>query len=191
MSNDKLLEEKFNQIAALRKEIVEIAKSEGLREVENYIFKDKHGEDASLSDLFESHDELIVIHNMGKSCPYCTLWADGLSSATPHFQNQCGFALVSPNDYKTMSEFATPRDWKFPYYSAADTSFISDMGFVKEHNGKMGYWPGFTTFLKKEGKIYRVACDYFGPGDFYAPIWHFKDMLFHSDREWQPKFSYE
>jgi predicted dithiol-disulfide oxidoreductase (DUF899 family) len=187
----KKIQDKYDEIAILRKEQVALSKSEGLREVENYIFKGKDGQSVSLLDLFQHHDELIVIHNMGKSCPYCTLWADGLSSSTPHLLNRCGFALVSPNDYQTMAEFASNRDWKFPYYSGAETSFISDMGFsLQTEDGKTRYTPGFTTFLKRENKIYRVACDLFGPGDFYSPIWPMMDMLHHADKEWHPKVSY-
>lgn len=184
------IKEKYAQIAQLKKEIVSLKKAEGLREVENYIFQDKDGSQVSLSDLFGQHDELIIIHNMGKSCPYCTLWADGLSSGTPHFQNRCGFALISPNPFEIMKEFGAPRNWQFPYLSASESSFIADMGFVVEKDGKKSFWPGFTTFVKKDSKIFRVASDEFGPGDFYAPIWHFLDFLYHSDREWHPKFSY-
>ena len=188
----KKIQDKYDEIAALRKEQVAIAKSEGLCEVENYSFKDKNGNVVTLREMFQDHNELIVIHNMGKSCPYCTLWADGLSSSTPHIHNRCGFALVSPNDYSTMSDFAANRDWKFPYYSGAETSFISYMGFSHQtEDGKTRYTPGFTTFLKKEDKIYRVACDLFGPGDLFSPIWPMMDMLHHSDKEWHPKFRYE
>jgi predicted dithiol-disulfide oxidoreductase (DUF899 family) len=187
----KKIQDKYNEIAALRKEQIAISKSEGLKEVENYSIRDKEGNTVSLSDIFLHHDELIVIHNMGKSCVYCTLWADGLSSSTPHFLDRCGFALVSPNDYQTMAAFASSRDWKFPYYSGAETSFITDMGFsLQTEDGKTRYTPGFTSFLKKDNKIFRVACDLFGPGDFYSPIWHMMDMLYYEEKVWSPKFGY-
>ncbi len=185
------LEEKYHAISLLRKEIIALSKSEGLREVENYLFKYKDGIESSLLDFFGIHDELIVIHNMGKNCPYCTLWADGLSSSTPHIQNRCGFVLTSPNDYETMHEFAKDRDWKFPYFSSAENSFTADMGFSNTNEeGRVFYQPGFTSFIKKEGKIYRVASDTFGPGDVYSPIWHMIDMLHESEKEWRPKFKY-
>lgn len=187
----KRIQDKYDEIAALRKEQVAIAKSEGLREVENYSFKDKDGNTVTLREMFQGHDELIVIHNMGKSCPYCTLWADGLSSSTLHIQNRCSFALVSPNDFQTMCEFVAKRDWKFPCYSGSESNFIADMGFAhKTDDGKVRFTPGFTTFLMQQDKIYRVACDLFGPGDMFSPIWPMMDMLYHSDKEWYPKFSY-
>jgi predicted dithiol-disulfide oxidoreductase (DUF899 family) len=181
----------YKQIAELRTRQIELAKAHGLEEVQNYVFKDQDGKEVHIHDLFDGKEELILIHNMGKSCPYCTLWADGLSSSTPHIQNRCAFALTTPNDYVTMREFAAGRDWKFPYYSAAGSTFTEDMGFsFLDENDKQRYWPGFTSFLKREDKVYRVACDTFGPGDFYSPVWGMIDMLHHSEKEWNPKFNY-
>lgn len=185
------LDEKYKEIAKLRKQQIELSKSQGLDEVQNYIFKDRDGKEISILELFGNKEELIVVHNMGKSCPYCTLWADGFSSSHAHFQDRFAFALTTPNDYETMREFAKDREWKFPYYSASDSNFIEDMGFTFiGENEKRRYWPGFTSFLRKDDKVYRVACDTFGPGDFYSPIWGMIDMLHHSDKEWHPKFSY-
>ena len=41
-----------------------------------------------LSELFGDKNDLIVVHNMGKSCPYCTLWADGFNGV---FDSDDGF----------------------------------------------------------------------------------------------------
>jgi predicted dithiol-disulfide oxidoreductase (DUF899 family) len=184
------VDEIYKQIAELRKKQIEVAKGNGLEEVQDYVFKDTEGKEIRLMDLFGEQEELIVIHNMGKSCPYCTLWADGFSSSTPHIQDRCAFALTSPNDYETMRDFAKDRDWKFSYYSAFESSFTEDMGFsFVDENEKKRFWPGFTSFLKKDNKVYRVACDTFGPGDFFSPIWGMIDMLHHSEKEWHPKFN--
>ena len=32
-----------------------------------------------LSELFGDKRDLILIHNMGKGCPSCTMWADGFN----------------------------------------------------------------------------------------------------------------
>ena len=37
-----------------------------------------------LSSLFGEKDELILVHNMGRGCPYCTMWADGFNGVLPH-----------------------------------------------------------------------------------------------------------
>lgn len=37
-----------------------------------------------LSQLFGTHSDLVVVHNMGQSCRYCTMWADGFNGLYPH-----------------------------------------------------------------------------------------------------------
>jgi predicted dithiol-disulfide oxidoreductase (DUF899 family) len=181
------IEAKYEEIAALRKKQIEISKSLGLEEVANYIFTDTNGSKVVLEDLFGTHDELILIHNMGKNCPYCTLWADGFIGMYRHITTRCGFVLASPNSHQELADFATMRNWTFPCVSAQENSFSIDMGFqITNEEGKNSLMPGYTTFVKKEGKIFRVACDTFGPGDFYAPIWSFIEMLHHTDKPWRP-----
>ena len=33
-----------------------------------------------LSEMFGAKSDLILIHNMGAGCPYCTMWADGFNA---------------------------------------------------------------------------------------------------------------
>lgn len=63
--------EKTQALAALRQE-------EGGIEVADYTFRTSGGE-ATLSGLFAGRERLLVIHNMGQGCRYCTLWADGIA----------------------------------------------------------------------------------------------------------------
>jgi predicted dithiol-disulfide oxidoreductase (DUF899 family) len=51
----------------------------------------------ALSSLFGAHNDPIVVHNMGQSCRYCTMWADGFNGIYPHLANRAGFAPVSPD----------------------------------------------------------------------------------------------
>ncbi|TVS08776.1 MAG: DUF899 domain-containing protein, partial [Phycisphaerales bacterium] len=44
--------------------------------VGEYAFTTSDGE-VSLADLFAGKRDLLIIHNMGKRCSYCTMWADG------------------------------------------------------------------------------------------------------------------
>jgi len=44
-------------------------------EVADYQMATLHGP-VRLSELFAGKADLIVIHNMGTTCPNCTLWAD-------------------------------------------------------------------------------------------------------------------
>src|SRR4030067_284025 len=46
------------------------------KRVEDYVLYDQAGKGVKLSRMFGRHDRLVVLHNMGKSCPNCALWGD-------------------------------------------------------------------------------------------------------------------
>jgi predicted dithiol-disulfide oxidoreductase (DUF899 family) len=69
----------------------------------------------TLSELFEGRDDLIVIHNMGSKCAYCTMWADGYSGLYPHLKQRAAFVVASPDMPKTQAKFAASRGWQFPW----------------------------------------------------------------------------
>jgi len=152
----------------------------------NYTFLDSDNQKISLSQLFQEKDDLILIHNMGKSCPYCTMWADGFNGLLSHLQDRASFVVSSPDDPKIQKEFANTRGWKFKMVSTKDTSFANDMGFEK--NGMP--MPGVSTFYKKDDTITRVNKADFGPGDNFCPPWHFFDLLKDGRADWQAKFQY-
>lgn len=176
-----------SEIAKKRKEILDLRHLVEPEPVDDYALKDGEGKAVKLSDLFDDRDELIVIHNMGKACKYCTLWADGLTGFAKPMADRVPFVVVSPDEHGIQKEFAQSRGWNFPMLSAAGTSFISDLGFYKE---KEGYYPGVSALIRKDGNIYRTSYDYFGPGDTYASIWHFFDLLPKRVNGWRPKYEY-
>ena len=63
-------------------------------EVSNYAFSTQQG-DITLEDCFGANDKLLVIHNMGQACRYCTLWADGINGFLPHLESVMSVILVS------------------------------------------------------------------------------------------------
>jgi predicted dithiol-disulfide oxidoreductase (DUF899 family) len=158
------------------------------KQVDDYVFKDWNNKDVKLSNLFGSKEDLILVHNMGKKCSHCTMWADGFNGVVDHLQDRAAFVVVSPDSPETQKVFATSRGWKFKMLSTKDSPFNKDMGF--ETNNEAG--PGVSVFQKTgQGKILRVAKDEFGPGDPYCIVWHFFDLLPKGDNGWLPKFKYE
>ena len=156
-------------------------------EVEDYVFETAGG-DVKLSQLFGDHEDLILVHNMGKSCPYCTLWADGFIGLLPHLESRAAFAISSPDDPSTQAEFAGGRGWPFRMVSVAHSEFTRDMGFL---DGDGDYWPGYSTFRRADdGRILRVGKDFFGPGDDYCGVWPMFGLLHGGAGEWHPRFSY-
>lgn len=156
-------------------------------EVEDYAFKNWSDKPVKLSSLFGDKDNLILIHNMGKSCPMCTMWADGFNGVLQHLKDRAAFVVVSPDSPKIQEKFAKGRKWKFRMLSAHENNFIKDMGFGTNKNP----YPGVSIFHKtKDGKIFRIAKDRFGPGDNYCIVYHFFDLLPKGSAGWMPKFEY-
>src|SRR5271155_823609 len=89
-------------ISAYRQEIAEIRKKMRAtqaetepQEVADYELQNLEGP-VRLSALFGGHPDLIVVHNMGSSCPNCTLWADGYNGLHQHVVTRTGFVVSSP-----------------------------------------------------------------------------------------------
>ena len=176
-----------SEIAALRRKMRELQASVEPQEVADYAFATSDGE-VRLSELFGDKDYLFVIHNMGAGCPYCTLWADGFNGFVPHIENRAAFVLASPDDPDKQDKFKAARGWRFRMVSYGSSTFAADMGY----RGADGGWiPGVSVFKKEGGKVMRVSDTRFGPGDDFAPIWHFFDLLPEGAAGWRPQYSYQ
>jgi predicted dithiol-disulfide oxidoreductase (DUF899 family) len=150
------------------------------------------GSPVKLSELFAGGNELLVVHNMGKKCPYCTLWADGFSSMYKHLANRCAFVLTTPDEPTIASTFASARAWTFPVVSHAGTSFAQDLGFKGEQEHQYGiYKPGISAMHREaDGAITRTGSRPFGPGDDFCALWPMFDLLQGGVGEWTPKYHY-
>jgi predicted dithiol-disulfide oxidoreductase (DUF899 family) len=158
-----------------------------MQPVQDYVFQ-TGDEPARLSEFFFESDSLIVIHNMGKTCPYCTMWADGFSGLSAHLQDRAGFLLVSPDSPAELEQFADGRGWVFPVASGEGNSFTEDMGM--KVGGKCK--PGISTFWKdpSNGQIHRICTEELGPMDLYCPVWHMISRLKAGINGWEPQFRY-
>ena len=145
-----------------------------------------------LSDIFGAKADLILIHNMGAGCPYCTMWADGFNGVLDHLEDRAAFVVVSPDSTETQQQLRQKRGWGFRMYSAGGSSLFKDMGFESEdeHYGSHAM-PGVSVFHKSaDGSIVRVASDFLGPGDTYCSVWHLFDLLRDGVGVWEAKFDY-
>ncbi|MGH6980510.1 MAG: DUF899 family protein, partial [Stellaceae bacterium] len=107
------------KLAALRDEIGrlrnEMRKTQDKIEpelVENYTFATADGP-AKLGNLFGDKDTLFVIHNMGASCRFCTMWADGFNGVLPHLESRAAFVVSSPDAPDKPRNFKASRGWTF------------------------------------------------------------------------------
>jgi predicted dithiol-disulfide oxidoreductase (DUF899 family) len=140
-----------------------------------------------LSELFGGKRDLIVIHNMGRSCRYCTMWADGFNGLRHHFADRAGFAVVSPDAVSAQQKFAKNRGWEFPMFSGKGSTFIKDMGFMPEPGEPL---PGVSTFRRRGRKIYRIASARFGPYDQFCSTWPLFALLAGGVGNWAPQYRY-
>lgn len=183
-----------SEIAALEQEIMEkkqelakLRRTAAPEPIEDYRLKTADGE-RNLSEFFAGKQDLLLIHNMGKGCRYCTLWADGINGLRHHLQNRAALLLVSPDEPQVQQEFAVGRGWEFPLASGDGSNLAADLGFQK--NGK--YWPGVSVLRRQDdGSLVRVAWSYFGPGDSYCVAWDFFELLPEGPNGWEPQFSYK
>ncbi len=76
------------------------------REVPDQILRTSDGKAVPLSSLFGRKREMILVHNMGAECPYCTLWADGFNGVLPHLESRAAFVVESPDSPKAQKKFA-------------------------------------------------------------------------------------
>src|SRR6266700_6840563 len=131
------------EIAGLRQKMREAQAAIEPEEVQDYEFAVPEGK-VRMSALFGGKDTLFVVHNMGTSCPYCTLWADGFNGVFDHLRNRAAFVVSSPDETARQREFAAGRGWKFPMVSHKGSTFAADMGYVRDS----GFMPGVSVFKR-------------------------------------------
>lgn len=176
------------ELLELRRKLISLRKNQPPQSVEDYILADTDGTEVPLSSLFGNSQDLILIHNMGQSCPYCTLWADGFNGVYQHLQDRAALALVSPDSPEEVKQFSQERNWKFRVLSNNGGPFTAAMGYEDE---KGNPHPGMSTFRRDNGgSIMRISHAPFGPGDEFCAVWHMFDLLKDGPADWQPRFSY-
>jgi predicted dithiol-disulfide oxidoreductase (DUF899 family) len=173
------------EIAALREKMRELQRSVEPEEVADYEFAGPDGT-VRLSALFGAKDTLFVIHNMGRACPNCTMWADGFNGVLPHLEDRAAFVVSSPDDPQTQAAFAGSRGWRFCMVSHRGSEFAADMGY----RGAQGWLPGVSVFKKDGARIVRVSDQRLHPGDDLCSVWHFFDMIPEGADGWRAEFSY-
>jgi|TARA_B110001454_G_C12561179_1_gene367735 predicted dithiol-disulfide oxidoreductase (DUF899 family) len=177
----------FAQRNEINKRLNELLKNTALGETEDYRLHGPNGDTTALSDLFGDKSDLIVIQNMGQSCRYCTMWADGFMGVKQHLEDRAAFALVSPDSPSEQQAFAKSRGWTFRILSSHGTPFKKDLGFESETGDQS---PGVSTFRREGTKLINIANDFFGPGDSYCAVWHLYDLLHGGADGWEPQYEY-
>lgn len=173
---ERELYEKALTLAALRK-------AEPPAAIADYAFETTSGA-VMLSDLFAGRERLLVIHNMGQGCRYCTLWADGLNGVLHHIEDAMAVVLVSKDPPDAQRRMANDRGWRFRMASHGGGDYLWEVS----PDGKN--YPGAAVYERKDGAIVRRGRSFFGPGDLYNPVWHLLALGGVGADEWTPQFHY-
>ena len=187
-NNEQEAEKRYEQLIAQTKELAKKARNGDHQKIDlEFTFKTTQGS-LTLSDSFEDKHDLIVIHNMGKICSWCTMWADGFNGVSEHLRDRSALLLLSPDPPATVEAFAKGRGWKFPVASARDSGFNEYIHFGKSNDAH----PGFSTFYKDTvGEITRISTECFGDFDLFSPVWHMIGRLKDGLNKWEPQFNYD
>ena len=181
-----------NEIADLEEQIRELMEklnerrkaSRGVK-VRNYAFATLDGE-TTLLDLFAGQDKLLVIHNMGQGCRYCTLWADGFNGLLAHLESVVAVVLVSKDLPETQRRFASSRGWRFRLASHRGGDYIREQTVMSGSNNM----PGAVVYERVEDDIYRKSDCTFGPGDIYCSMWSLLGLAGLGEADWTPQYGY-
>lgn len=184
---DKRIEDEYKRMFEARERIVGLRKERPPEPVNDYEFRTLDGP-IRLSELFGSEHDLLVVHNMGRSCPMCTLWADGFNGVVRHLENRTAFVVSSPDEPAVQREFAESRGWRFRMVSTAGSTFARDMGYEDE---KGQPWPGVSAFQRTaDGAPARVGHTGFGPFDDFSPMFNLMTLFPEGQNGWWPKLEY-
>lgn len=179
------LKELRSQVMALRAEMRKTQSEIEGEPVADHVLLTGEGE-VRLSQLFGAKKQLIVIHNMGTTCAYCTMWADGYNGIYDHLADRAAFLVVSPDAPAQQRQFAQSRGWRFPMASDPGMKFAAAMGYVGEGRPQ----PGISVFERAGAGIVRVSDTTEGPYDDFCAAWHLFDLIPEGAAGWQPKFKY-
>lgn len=176
------------EILSAKRQLAELRQLAPREPFEDHVLRGQDGGEVRLSELFQDKPDLILVHNMGRGCSYCTMWADGLNGVLPHLEDRAAFVVVSPDPPEVQKALAASRGWRFQMASAAGTPFTRLAGYEEPDGAPL---PGVSTFRKRDdGRIERVAHTEFGPGDDFCSVWHLFDLLEGGPAGWEPQKRY-
>jgi predicted dithiol-disulfide oxidoreductase (DUF899 family) len=184
MGNPKISELE-KQIYELNMELNALRRQQSGSDVKNYTFDTQTGE-AALLDLFGEHDTLLLIHNMGQGCRYCTLWADGFNGFLPHLESTMSVVLVSKDAPELQRQFANSRGWNFRLASHGGGEYMTEQS-VMDGGGNM---PGAVVYTRDGDTIRRKNSVVFGPGDRFCSAWNLLALAGLGEDKWTPQYSY-
>jgi len=163
--------------------LAELRRADPAVEIRDYAFSTLDGE-TTLSAMFAGRERLLVIHNMGQGCRYCTTWADGINGVLRHLEEAMSVVLVSKDAPDVQRRLAEDRGWRLRMASHGGGPYMTEQSIGE------GNYPGAVVYEKRHGRILRRGRASFGPGDLYSPLWHFLALAGIGADDFTPQFHY-
>ena len=183
LAEEKAMTRARDALSAKRRELpmVEITK--------DYVFEGPDGE-ATLRDLFDGRDQLIVVHFMfdpdwEDGCSSCTAGADEMSPG--HLEHlharDTSLVYVSRAPIGKIERYKTKRGWTFPWYSSFGSDFNYDFHVTLDqsvapveynyrtpeeyerrgttlYSGGSVEYPGRSSFLRVDDRVFHTYSVY-------------------------------
>ncbi|MDG9715234.1 DUF899 domain-containing protein [Streptomyces sp. DH24] len=129
-----------------------------------YVFEGGDGE-ASLLDLFEGRDQLVVYHFMfapewEAGCRSCSAFLDQIGHLAHLKARGTSFAAVSRAPYTKILPFKARMGWTVPWYSSCLCDFNRDFDVTQEHEGELVERPGLSCFLRDRDRVFHTYSTY-------------------------------
>lgn len=148
LQQEKALTRLKDSVAALRRRmpVVEVN--------ERYEFAGPEGS-ASLLDLFEGREQLIVQHFMfapdwEEGCDGCSMMADHIGPLSHLHARRTSFALVSRAPIDKLTTFGTRMGWTLPWVSSGETTFNEDFGATVDGEERQV----ISVFIRRGDRIF-------------------------------------
>ncbi|MFE2039578.1 DUF899 domain-containing protein [Streptomyces sp. NPDC059477] len=129
-----------------------------------YVFEGGNGK-ATLLDLFEGRDQLVVHHFMfapewENGCPGCSYFLDQLGHPAHLHARRTSLAAVSRAPYTRLLPFKARMGWTVPWYSSHDSDFNTDFEVTRERDGELFEQPGLSCFLRDRDQVFHTYSTY-------------------------------
>ncbi len=190
-THDNQIADLSERITALKRERASLMRARPRESVPDCVLTTLDGAPCTLSSLMGERDELFVVHNMGKRCRYCAMWADGFIGLARHLSTRAHFVLCANDPPEVARETAARRGWTFTVVCNAKQA--DGRGFSQS----LGYGtgddvhPGVSAFRRVRHdhgtvELIRTAHAPFGPGDDFCAVWPALELLGVGEDDWMP-----